>query len=143
MNTTIPIKFCVNTTDPEKNLSFRAKLNGREMHLIPWVRKSTPVEILIEDNEQNHVLELELYNKLPEHTKINDQGEVISDACLEISEFTMDEIALNPWDLGTYTHDFNGTGTVTEQKFYGAMGCNGQVRVEFSTPIYLWLLEHM
>lgn len=143
MTPTIPIRFCVDTTDPEKKLSFRAWLNGREMHLIPWVRKSTPVEILIEDNEQNHVLELELYNKLPEHTKINDQGEVISDVCLKISDFTMDEIALNPWDLGLYHHNKNNTAEPVTEKFYGVMGCNGRVRVEFTTPIYLWLLEHM
>jgi hypothetical protein len=43
----------------------------------------------------------------------------------------------------TYTHNFNGAGAETQEKFYGEIGCNGIVSLKFSTPIYLWLLEHM
>jgi hypothetical protein len=42
-----------------------------------------------------------------------------------------------------YEHDYNGTGTLTQEKFYGQMGCNGTVSLAFCTPIYMWLLEHM
>jgi hypothetical protein len=143
MTPTIPIKFNVNTTDPEKKLSFRAWFDGREVCLLPWVRESTPVEIEISDDEKSHVLELELFNKLPEHTRINAQGEVESDVCVEITDVSVDEIALSPWHLGTYHHDRNGTSEPQQEKFYGVMGCNGRVRIEFTTPIYLWLLEHM
>ena len=143
ITTTIPIKFNVNTTDPEKKLSFRAWLNGREVCLLPWVCEATPVEIEIADDEQSHVLELELFNKLSEYTKIDAESQVVSDVCLEITDFTMDEIALSPWHLGLYHHDRNGTSEPQQEKFYGVMGCNGRVRIEFTTPIYLWLLEHM
>jgi len=46
-------------------------------------------------------------------------------------------------ELATYTHDFNGTKELTQEKFYGVMGCNGTVSLKFATPIYLWLLENM
>lgn len=143
MTPTIPIKFWVDTTNPEKKLSFRVRLNGREVFLLPWVRERTPVEVLIADDEQDHELQLELYNKLPEHTQISADGTVLSDATLKIGDFTMDEIALDPWHLGQYHHDRNGTSEPVTEKFYGEMGCNGHVAIKFKTPIYLWLLEHM
>ena len=46
-------------------------------------------------------------------------------------------------EQAVYTHDFNGTSKATENKFYGELGCNGTVSLKFSTPMYLWLLEHM
>jgi hypothetical protein len=46
--------------------------------------------------------------------------------------------------LTTNTVDvFNGTSEVTEDKFYSELGCNGTVSLKFTTPMYLWLLEHM
>mgnify|MGYP003352455181 CR=1 FL=1 len=42
-----------------------------------------------------------------------------------------------------YRHDYNGTGQPTEDNFFGVLGCNGTVELRFTTPIYLWLLEHM
>ena len=42
-----------------------------------------------------------------------------------------------------YTHDFNGTKQQQQARFYGEMGCNGTVSLEFSTPCYLWLLENL
>lgn len=143
MTPTIPIRFWVDTTNPEKKLSFRVRLNGREVFLLPWVRERTLVEVSIADDEQDHELQLEMYNKLPEHTRIDAYGNVASDASLTIEEFTMDEIALSPWNIGTYFHDRNGTSDPVEEKFYGEMGCNGRVTLKFSTPIYLWLLDHM
>jgi hypothetical protein len=45
--------------------------------------------------------------------------------------------------VAKYQHDFNGTGKLTTQNFYGELGCNGTVSLKFSTPIYIWLLENM
>jgi hypothetical protein len=46
-------------------------------------------------------------------------------------------------EQAVYTHDFNGTQQEIQDEFYSEMGCNGTVSLKFSTPIYLWLLEHM
>ena len=42
-----------------------------------------------------------------------------------------------------FQHDFNGTQPEIKDTFFGEMGCNGTVSLRFTTPIYLWLLEHM
>jgi hypothetical protein len=46
-------------------------------------------------------------------------------------------------DQLVYEHNANGTGPLVQDKFYGEMGCNGTVTLEFSSPTYLWLLEQM
>jgi len=46
-------------------------------------------------------------------------------------------------DVTQYHHDFNGTQSPSVVEFFGVMGCNGQARMKFTTPIYLWLLEIM
>jgi hypothetical protein len=42
-----------------------------------------------------------------------------------------------------YQHDFNGTREPVIEKFYGTMGCNGSAKFEFSSPVYLWILENL
>ena len=78
-------------------------------------------------------------------TKIDDQGNIVNDACLTVTNVTFEEIELNQLfaDNAVYTHDFNGSQAETQGKLYGTMGCNGTVSLEFTTPIYLWLLEKM
>ena len=90
-------------------------------------------------------LDIVMKNKLPQHTTVDDQGNIIKDARLSISDLSFNQIALGQAlvNQATYTHDFNGAGALTQQKFYGEMGCNGTVSLPFETPIYLWLLEHM
>ena len=99
----------------------------------------------ISDADGEHELTFELFGKLPEHTKITETGEIVSDALLEISNITLDDIDLDQIFqlLAAYRHDFNGSQTPADHKFYRHMGCNGIVTLKFTTPIYLWLLENM
>jgi hypothetical protein len=99
----------------------------------------------ISDADGEHELTFELFGKLPEHTKITDTGEIVSDAMLEINNITLDEINIDQifQSLAIYRHDFNGTQAPADDKFYGSIGCNGIVTLKFTTPIYLWLLENM
>jgi hypothetical protein len=99
----------------------------------------------LSDDDAEHELRFVLKNKAAEHTVIDQEGNIIKDACLIISDLTFDRIQLGHMfiELATYSHDFNGTGNKVQDKFYGTMGCNGTVSLRFNTPIYLWLLENM
>lgn len=99
----------------------------------------------VEDTEADHALTFELSGKTQDHTKIDQSGGIIEDVTVSIENLAFDEIALGHIvvEQAIYTHDHNGSDTVADHKFYGVMGCNGTVRLEFSTPIYLWLLENM
>ena len=95
--------------------------------------------------EQQHVVKIVLKNKTAEHTRVDDQGAIVSDSVLEIKNFSIDDIEIDQVvrEQAVYCHDFNGTGTKTTDSFYNTVGCNGTVTLEFSTPAYLWLLEKM
>jgi hypothetical protein len=97
------------------------------------------------DNDGEHLLRITLKNKRPEHTKIDDQDNIVSDALLSVTEISFDEIDCSQivQDLAVYRHNLNGTAPEIEDQFFGDMGCNGTVELKFTTPVYLWLLENM
>jgi hypothetical protein len=97
----------------------------------------------IEDTTR--VIRITLQNKQPEHTQVNDDGVITADRVVEIQDFAFDGIALGHLfvEQATYEHNYNGNGPDIKEQFYGTMGCNGTVSLEFQGPLYLWLLEHM
>lgn len=109
------------------------------------VNQPMSVEHEFSDDEGEHALRICLKNKRPEHTVIDDQDNILSDALLSVTEISFDEIDCTKivHDLATYRHDLNGTAPAIEDLFFGDMGCNGTVELKFTTPVYLWLLENM
>ena len=109
------------------------------------VNTVTNVAHEFDDTDGEHVLRIILKNKQPEHTDVDDSGQILSDAWLTISDISFDEIDCTQiiTQKSVYRHNFNGTGADNEDQFFDAMGCNGTVELKFSTPIYLWLLENM
>ena len=99
----------------------------------------------IEEDDAEHELRIVMKHKTPNHTELDNAGNIICDAMLSISDIKFDEIALGQVFLNktVYTHDFNGSQSSVEDKFFGSMGCNGTVSLKFTTPLYLWLLENM
>jgi len=107
-----------------------------------------PTEIVHEFDdsaEKSRTLSIEISGKEPQHTKLNDQGEIVNDLIANIHGFKLDDIELGHmfFEKCQYHHDFNGTGDATVGPFWGSMGCNGRVEFQFSSPVYLWLLESM
>jgi len=139
------ITFSVSPTDSQAKLGFEAWLNDQKVVDIDHVQALTEILIPVDDSEAEHVLKLVLKGKQPAHTTINESGEIVSDARLQISNLAVDSIILGQIviEKTTYTHDFNGHSDVIKDQFFGIMGCNGTVELRFTTPIYLWLLENM
>lgn len=138
------IKFNLSATGPGLQISVR--LDDQEK----WVGEpaADPQTINIEfddDVEQEHLLEIEMKNKLPEHTRIDESGRILEDRMVSIRDISLDDIELGTTftNLSEYQHDFNGTSQAITEKFYGDMGCNGIIRLRFQSPVYLWLLENM
>ena len=145
MTNTISISFDLNTSDRQAELGFEAWVDDKKFVDIAHVQGQQLIKIDMSDADGDHQLRLILKNKKQTHTKIDDDGNIISDATLTISDLAFDEIKLGHMvtKLATYDHDFNGTKELIQDKFYGEMGCNGTVSLKFTTPIYLWLLENM
>ena len=137
-------KITFGVKHPGHNLSLLVRLDDHTV----WSQSQCytgPVEISCNDDDGVHCLEIELAGKQPHHTRVDEQGSIIEDATISITDLAFDKIQLGYLMAQemTYHHDFNGNGPVTQERFYGTLGCNGIVRLPFSTPFYLWLLEHM
>ena len=145
MTSTVVIACQVNTTDASAGLGFEAWIDDYKFHDIDRVTESQTICMTLPDTDAEHELRLVMKNKTTDHTKLDLDGNIVSDVKLIVSDVTFDEIKLGHMltELATYTHDFNGNGSVAQDKFYGELGCNGTVSLKFSTPVYLWLLEHM
>lgn len=128
------------------DLKLTARLNGR----VFFDQTLTQEEILIKTefpdiDGETYRLEIEISGKLAEHTKVDDAGNIVEDRMIEISDFAIDDIALAQLftEKTQYHHDFNGSQAPIVDEFFGAMGCNGVVKFEFTTPVYIWMLENM
>jgi hypothetical protein len=144
--TTPAITFDLDSSDYFAQIGFDVLLDEHIVFTTEHVAKPTTVTIdFDDDNDGEHELKFVLKNKTQEHTKIDEQGNIISDVMLSIGNLTFDDIKLGHIfiEQAVYHHDFNGSQDLFEDTFYGDMGCNGYVSLKFTTPIYLWLLENM
>ena len=142
---TITFACQVQPTNSAVALGLRVVLDQATIFETAHVTETVQIKHEISDADGEHELTFELFGKLPEHTKITETGEIVSDALIEIGNITLDEIDLDQIFqlLTVYHHDVNGSQTPADHKFYRHMGCNGIVTLKFTTPIYLWLLENM
>ena len=93
--------------------------------------------------DQEHTLAIKLCDKTHDHTRVDHQGNIIEDSVINISNIALDDIPLGylATQTAVYQHNNNGNSEYVNDKFYGAMGCNGTVELKFNSPVYLWLLE--
>jgi hypothetical protein len=146
MTSIVTISFTLDTTDADAALGFEAWIDDRKCLDVDHVKETQKITVELEDTDgAEHELRLILKNKTAEHTRIDEHGNILTDARIIISDMAFDEIQLGHMitQQTVYTHDFNGTGSTTQAKFYNELGCNGTVSLKFTTPMYLWLLEHM
>ena len=137
--------FDINTTDAEAQLGIEVRLDDQLIYSNLHVKELHRLKHELSDDDGVHKLCITMLGKTADHTRIDVNGDILKDAMLELSNFTIDDIDVKQvWiEKASYTHDFNGTQSQIEDEFYGCMGCNGTVSLVFSTPIYLWLLENM
>jgi hypothetical protein len=145
MSDTIKFRCDLSTSNSAVPLGFEVLFDGKSVFKTDHVKESCQVTFDINDDESSHKLQFVMTGKTQEHTSVDEQGNITSDALLKISNVSVDDIDITLLlnDQSKYSHNFNGSQTEIEEKFYDNMGCNGTVTFEFTTPFYLWLLENM
>ena len=145
MSNTTTISCNIGTTDSTAKLGIEIWLNDQKLLDLDHVQETLNFCHEISDEDQDYVLKFQLKNKTSAHTEIDSENRIVKDACVIVTNLKFDDIPLGQvfFDLAVYEHDYNGTGSLIQEKFYGQMGCNGTVILPFSTPIYMWFLEHM
>lgn len=144
---TATISFDLNTTDPQAQLGFEFWIDDILVSDIDHVAGPQHLYYEVDDSDETqHQLKLVLKNKTWDHTQLDQAGNIVKDAQLEITNVKFDGIELGHLfvKLNQYHHQNNNPDSdVIVDKLYQTMGCNGYVTLNFSTPIYLWLLENM
>ena len=143
---TIKIQFDIESTDADCALALEVFLDDQLQVRHDHVQKQTVILDLDDSVAAEHELRLEMSGKTWAHTQIDQQGNIIKDAALKISDVSIDEIDSTGlfYTQGIYFHDFNGNALVKYQvPFDGVMGCNGTVLFKFKTPYYQWILENL
>ena len=140
---TIDISFDLTSSDYDCGLGFEVFYNNKQILNIDHVASDTPMAFTLDAEDGDHELKFIMKNKTMDHTTIDENGQIVKDACLNISNFCIENIELGYTFLEQckYHHDFNGTQDPIEDEFYGDIGCNGTVILKFSSPVYLWMLE--
>jgi hypothetical protein len=94
---------------------------------------------------ESHSIQFVLSGKTHDHTQVDEEGNITEDHLVSIKnkQFECIDVDYAFDSAAVYSHDFNGTADAVEDTFCGIMGCNGRVRFEFTTPIYIWMLENL
>ena len=139
------VSLIIDTTNPDIPLGVEVWIDQLKILDLAHVTQATAVSHTLADDDGAHELRVILKNKQPTHTTIDAQGCIISDATIVVRDVMFDQVTLGQIliDQATYTHDYNGQQSQTQQKFYGEMGCNGVMSLRFASPVYVWLLENM
>lgn len=127
-------------------LTLQVTLDGHTHWLGQVGTDAVEISVIFDDAvEADHVLAITLMNKTAADTRLDAEGKILEDKLLQINDVAIDEVNIDQLVhmLSTYQHDGNGTTDPVTEKFYGPMGCNGTVILQFKSPVYLWLLEHM
>lgn len=141
------IKFScrISNSNPDCPLGAEIWLDDAKIFDQSHVQNDVDFDYSFDDVESDHELRFVLKNKPTDYTQLDENNQITRDAVLRITDIAFDEIKLGNMisQQARYCHDYNGNSSVQEHKFYDDMGCNGTVSFKFSTPMYLWLLEHM
>lgn len=137
-------KFVATATNEDLHLRFRVDHRIINDLKLPMNCDTDFWCLLDESQGGTHTIEIDMWGKLPEHTKLDEQGHIIQDRVIKITN-----VVLGRQDItgifsrrSRYHHDYNGTGQSGDHDFHGIMGCNGTVRFEFESPHRIWLLEN-
>ena len=145
MTPTTTISGFIDSSDKKITLGTEVWIDNICVVNVEHVDRIVHFSHVLEEDNAEHELRIVMKHKTPDHTELDDAGNIIRDAMLSISDIKFDEIALGQVLLNkaVYTHDFTGSQPPVDDKFFGDLGCNGTVSLKFTAPTYLWLLENM
>ena len=91
-----------------------------------------------------NTLTVEYFNKDPMHDVIVEQGEIVADKRLQITEIRIEDISLDLNTLHNLTYECNDP-TGEDAKGFAAtkLSWNGRTSLQLTSPIYMWLLDNL
>ena len=96
-----------------------------------------------DDIARSRSITISMFGKSESHTLINESNEILSDCYCTVDQIVMDEIDVTDQfcqGQAVHIHKKDNTPNV-EDKFFGFIGLNGDIILEFTTPLHLWMLR--
>lgn len=120
-------------------------IDGHTVNTLQSDGSAHQIKTFLHDTDSTawHTLSITLQGKDQSHTILDQTGAIVSDCALIVDFVCINDINVSELFLQgqqCYIHDHNGRSTTCQDEFYGYMGYNGTVLIEFSTPIHLWFL---
>ena len=142
---TITIQFDLTANDVHSGLCLLISFNNQLLQKIAANKTTQKIQLSIDCDPGDQLLGFTLKNKTPQHTILNDQGEIVKDSSIGIENVVIDYVALGHtfFEQCRYHHDFNGSQEPIDDDFFGTIGCNGTVSLKFTSPVYRWLVDTM
>ena len=140
----VPVTFNLSSSDYKVPLTFTMYHNKQVVYHTDHVANLQKVNIVLEHTDEDQELSWEMSGKTPEHTIINNKGNIIKDAALLTDKCALDGCKLEQLliDNCVYYHDSNGTGSPVAATYDNYLGCNGKVIFKFTAPAYIWILKN-
>lgn len=139
-------KFTVSLDTNSPGLTVSVIINDHVLYRGDPSGSTVVVDHNINDTDlSEHRLTIQLADKTEAHCEINDHGDIVKDTVVALHSIKFDDVDITDImrRISRYQHDFNGTGQPIEEPLMGTMGCNGIVTFDFTSPVYLWILENM
>lgn len=140
----------------KSSFSFKTRANGTGLQLSVLCDATKITDLLVttdwqtcsfefDDTAGSRQIQIHMTGKLPEHTILDDDGNIIEDLLCEITDVELDGVSMGHMftQHACYAHNYNNTGDAVAQQFFGSMGCNGTLSLNFTSPVYQWMLEHI
>lgn len=140
------LKLGLNSNTDCSEIKLIVTVDGQQIFECLATQQEQIVHYTLPENPSTHRVTVEMIGKQPRHTIVGEQGEIVSDVYASISTLEIQNIDVKPvFCVGRscYHHSYNNPDASTIiDEFYGDIGCNGIVKIDFFTPIYLWLADY-
>ena len=121
-------------------------LNNKLITSNPFINGKTNyvVEFTDTDARTEQCIKISMHGKTAKHTKIDEQQNIVSDIHAMVHKIVIDEIEVTEvYTQGNkcYYHigrNSNKNELILADEFYGYMGINGNVLLNFYTPMWHW-----
>ena len=128
------------------DISLIVTVDGQKIFNSTALQQEQIIHCTLLEYPSTHRVAIELVGKQPQHTIVDDRGNIVSDVYASVSTLEIQGIDVKPIFCAgrcCYFHSYNNPDSPTiVDEFYGDIGCNGTVNIDFFTPIYLWLADY-
>lgn len=137
----IEFEFC----GPADDLLLTFTINGAMAISMQSDGQSHTVQGMLTETAQQNLI-IEMSGKTDKHTLIDQAGDIKADSYVLIKKISLDDIDISEIVLQgrqCYHHDNNGLSMPLIDEFWGYMGCNGQIKIDFTCPIGIWWMQQL